>query len=84
MRSDWRNNFNESNQIWLGEGILNIGGAKPFTGGSPGKWTITISGKKEDINTTVKIESAISNDDFKTWVVIAEAEVTVALDAANE
>ncbi|MGI6623625.1 MAG: hypothetical protein ACOX4T_10915 [Acetivibrionales bacterium] len=23
-------NFNEANQNWLGEGILDIGGAKPF------------------------------------------------------
>ncbi|MGI6661646.1 MAG: hypothetical protein ACOX34_08250 [Bacillota bacterium] len=84
MQDDWRENFNEANQNWLGEGILDIGGAKPFVGGEPGKWTITISGNEEDINTTVKIESAISNDKFETWTVIADAQVDVVLAAEKK
>jgi predicted ester cyclase len=84
LQDNWRDNFNEANQNWLGEGILDIGGAKPFVGGEPGKWTITISGNEEDINTTVKIESAISNDKFETWTVIADAQVDVVLAAEKK
>ena len=83
LKENWQANFDENNAIWLGEGILDIGGAKPFTAGEPGNWAITLSGNKEDIDTTVKIESAISNDDFGNWTVIADATVNVKLDAGE-
>jgi len=84
LQDDWRENFNEAHQIWLSEGILNIGGAKPFEAGEPGNWAITISGNEEDIDTTVKIESSISNDEFATWTVIADAQVAVVLAAEKK
>jgi len=79
VRSDWMNNIVD-NKIWLDEGILDIGGAKPFTDGSPGQWEITIRNSEADIeNTALTIESMISNDEFVTHTRIAEATVTVSL-----